>query len=112
MVSRSLQDHFAQTSDYDLSQSNQLVRVVVTCVNRKATMPARDLRLGTYPTDLRARATQWTRRLHSPKSDLLEARHLYQGEHWSVVKRIADQAKGGCYTCVINKGDKACPPGG
>ena len=55
-------------------------------------MPARDLRLGTYPTDLRARATQWTRRLDSPKSDLLEARHLYQGEHWSVVKQMVDQA--------------------
>jgi len=60
-------------------------------------MPARDLRLGTYPTDLRARATQWTRRLDSPKSDLLEARHLYQGEHWSVVKRMVDRASNfGC----------------
>lgn len=97
MVSRSLQDHFAQTSDYDLSQSNQLVRVVVTCANRKAMVPSRDLRLGTYPADLRARATQWTRRLEAPKTDPLEARDLYKGEHWSVVKRIADQSSGfGC----------------
>ena len=64
-------------------------------------MPARDLRLGTYPTDLRARATQWTRRRDSPKSDLLEARHLYQGEHWSVVKRMIDRASNfGCIADV------------
>ena len=92
IVSRSLQDHFAETPDYDLSQSNQLVRVVVTCANRKVTVPSRDLRLGTYPIGLDARHTQWTRRLGSPKSDPLEARHLYQGEHWSVVKRMVDQA--------------------
>ena len=92
IVSGSLQDHFAEPADYDLSRSNQLVRVVVTCANRKVAVPSRDLRLGTYPTGLRARATRWTRRLDSPKSDRLEARHLYQGEHWSVVKRMADQA--------------------
>jgi hypothetical protein len=91
-VSRSLQDHFAEPADYDLSQSNQLVRVVVTCANRKVAVPSRDLRLGTYTTGLRARATQWTSRLDSPRTDPFEARHLYQGEHWSVVKRMVDQA--------------------
>ena len=55
-------------------------------------MPLRDLRLGTYPTDLHARANRWTRRLESPKTDPFEARRLYQGEHWSVVKRMVDQA--------------------
>ena len=75
-----------------MSQSNQLVRVVVTCANRKAAVPSRDLRLSNYPTDLRTRAAQWTKRLDSPKTDLLEARHLYQGEHWSVVKGMVDQA--------------------
>ena len=75
-----------------MSQSNQLVRVVVTCANRKVVVPSRDLRLGTYPTDLRTRANRWTKRLDSPRTDPLEARHLYQGEHWSVVKRMVDQA--------------------
>ncbi len=75
-----------------MSQSNQLVRVVVTCANRKVAVPSRDLRLGTYPTDLRTRANRWTKRLDSPRTDPLEARHLYQGEHWSVVKRMVDQA--------------------
>jgi len=92
IVSRSLQDHFAEPADYDLSQSNQLVRVVVTCANRKVTAPSDDLRLGYYKADLRTRATRWTRRLDSPRTDPFEARHLYQGEHWSIVKRMVDQA--------------------
>ena len=81
-----------------MSRSNQLVRVVVTCANRKVTVPSRDLRLGTYPTGLHARATRWTSRLDSPRSDRLEARHLYQGEHWSVVKRMVDRA--GDFGCI------------
>ena len=56
------------------------------------TAPSDDLRLGYYKADLRARATRWTRRLGSPRTDPFEARHLYQGEHWSVVKRMVDQA--------------------
>jgi len=99
IVSRSLQDHFAETPDFDLSRSNQLVRVVVTCASRKVTVPSRDLRLGTYPMGLPARATRWTRRLDSPNSDRLEARHLYQGEHWSVVKRMVDQASD--FGCIV-----------
>ncbi len=75
-----------------MSRSDRLVRVVVTCADRKAMDPRSDLKLGTYAKTLGTRASRWISRLDSPKSDRLEAKNLYQGEHWSVVRQITDTA--------------------
>ena len=64
-------------------------------------MPPRDLRLGTYPMDLGDRATRWTSRLDSPKSERVEAKHLYRAEHWPVVKQIIDGAGEYCCTAEV-----------
>lgn len=94
-------DHHDHPTDLDLNRTNQLVQIVVACANRKVEAAPPDLRLGTYPPDLRTRSEQWTKRLGSPRSYGIEARNLYQGEHWSVVKQIADQAGHSGYAAEI-----------
>jgi hypothetical protein len=68
------------------------VNLVVSCTKRKtrAARPALRLRdlAGLATVEERARA--WARRLQAERADLLPARDLYCGDHWSVVRSIAE----------------------
>ncbi len=75
-----------------MNRANQLVRVVINCASRKTKAPLSDLRLRGYPKTLEIRATRWIDRIKSPESDRIEANDLYQGEHWSVVRKIVETA--------------------
>ena len=84
-----------------MNQMNRLVRVVVNCASRKTKAPLSDLRLRGYPKTPERRATRWIDRIESPKSELIEANDLYQGEHWSVVKKIANSANAVGWTAEV-----------
>ena len=66
----------------------QVVRVVVSCTDRKRLAPRPDLQLRTYPDELTSRAAAWLARLDAVASPPVPAGELYQGEHWSVVRRL------------------------
>ena len=70
----------------------QLVRIVVSCSDRKSTEVASDLRLAAYPDNLEERATRWIDRLNRPGGKIVPANQLYQGEHWSVVQKLTSTA--------------------
>ena len=70
----------------------QLVRIVVSCSDRKSTEVASDLRLAGYPDNLEERATRWIDRLNRPGGKIVPANQLYQGEHWSVVQQLTSTA--------------------
>lgn len=64
------------------------VNLIVSCTKRKARAARAALRL----RDLEPTATvaEWVRRLQAERSDLLPARDLYCGDHWAVVRSLAD----------------------
>ena len=75
----------------------QVVRIVVSCSDRKSIPPSPDLRLGAYVDDLAARSARWIDRIGHPVGETIPARHLYKGEHWSVVRQLpAAGAESGC----------------
>lgn len=68
---------------------NDVINLVLTCTNRKATVApapfqARSLR----GTSIASRARTWSDRL-SERNDGVPAATLYKGDHWSVVQSIA-----------------------
>jgi len=71
--------------------------VIVTCANRKSLPIPSYLQLGEVPgTSAIERARTWIARLADTGSaPQVPASDLYAGEHWSVVRRFAEQAQPG-----------------
>ena len=70
--------------------TDRLVRVVVSCADRKVTAAPPSLELRAYQRDLGERAKAWMARLERPATDRVPAASLYRGEHWSVAKRLTE----------------------
>ena len=69
------------------------INVVVTCTKRKRLVPADGLKVRDIPADhLDGAFEEWRRRLERSDSETLAARHLYAGDHWSVVQSLEKEA--------------------
>jgi hypothetical protein len=69
------------------------MHVVVTCTDRKTARAPSELAVRTLPkgpTSLRA--TEWTKRLESSRTERIPVRELYIGNHWSIVKSLEAEA--------------------
>jgi hypothetical protein len=76
-----------------MDSGNAVTNIVVTCANRKRFEVPSELTvrsLGRLP--LRRRAEKWIDRLTSLEARSVPAIDLYAGEHWSVVRSLADAA--------------------
>lgn len=71
------------------------VHVVVTCTKRKTRAPAEGLRLGGVGGGTpEARAAAWMERLRAAEGSTATALELYAGDHWSVVRGLAEAGAG------------------
>lgn len=82
------------------------VNLIVSCTKRKTRAAAAFLRLRGVPVvaSIEHRATEWLRRLRSARSDLLPARQLYAGAHWSVVRAIDEREAVRVWICSAGYG--------
>lgn len=69
------------------------LHIVVTCTNRKRKPVGRSLHLRNVPgEDVEARHREWLNRLRSEPSQAVPAPELYCGDHWFVVRDLAEKA--------------------
>src|SRR5437868_12287553 len=67
------------------------VNLIVSCTKRKTRHATASLRLRDLPgpATVEERSGAWISRLQAARSDLTPARDLYCGDHWAVVRSIA-----------------------
>lgn len=72
------------------------VNLIVSCTKRKTRDARASLRLRDLvtPATVEERAGRWIHRLRAERSGLVSARHLYCGDHWAVVRSIAESVAG------------------
>jgi hypothetical protein len=72
------------------------VNLIVSCTKRKTRDARASLRLRDLagPATVEERVGAWIRRLRAERSGLLPARGLYCGDHWAVVRSIAEGVPG------------------
>ncbi len=69
------------------------INIVVTCTKRKSQPATSNLRLRSVRAKTVAEKLDiWLNRLGAASSELLPGRELYAGDHWSIVKSLADTA--------------------
>ena len=69
------------------------INIVVPCTKRKSRLATSDLQLRTIRSStLREKHRIWLQRLRYASGDVLPARELYAGDHWSVVRSLAEAA--------------------
>ena len=69
------------------------INVVVTCTKRKRLLPADGLKMRDVQADhLDVAFEEWRWRLERSDAETLTARHLYSGDHWSVVQSLEEKA--------------------
>ena len=65
------------------------INLVVTCTKRKRLLPADGLKMREIDADhVDGAFEEWRRRLEQSDAKTLAARHLYSGDHWSVVQSL------------------------
>jgi len=63
--------------------------VITSCTNRKKNTEYGPRRLGLYSsTKLSSRSQQWLQVLQESSEEVVSARELYAGDHWSVIKSL------------------------
>ena len=89
---------------------SQRVNIVVTCTKRKRVSPTVDLRLrDVHAPDPRTGFSLWLERLSNSTAEHVPARHLYAGDHWSIVETLEGAAaasgfKAGIWVCSAGYG--------
>jgi len=71
------------------------IRAIVTCADRKRAEPVPSLLLRSHHGTVGERSVAWIERLNNPSTDRFEARELYQGEHWSEVRKLEQSSDAG-----------------
>jgi len=74
---------------------NDLTKLIVitSCTNRKKNTEYGPRRLGLYSsTRLSGRSQQWLQALQEPSVEVVPARELYAGDHWSVMRSLSGLA--------------------
>src|SRR5262245_1787723 len=70
------------------------LNLVVTCTKRKRRTVPRELRLqDVRPSPIENRAREWLTRLRTTAVEPMSAEQLYAGDHWCVVRSLAQNAK-------------------
>lgn len=83
----------ALTGVETLAGARPAIHVVTTCTDRKMRAVSTELRARALPIhDLAARLRAWTERLDMEAESSLPALELYAGDHWQVVRSMADLA--------------------
>jgi hypothetical protein len=93
-------------SNHNYAWSYMGVNLIVSCTKRKTREALAPLRLRDLPaTDsTEVRAAEWLRRLRTPRTGPVPARHLYAGDHWSVVRTIAGRDDVRIWICSAGYG--------
>ena len=69
------------------------INIVVPCTKRKSRLATSDLQLRTIRSStLQEKHRIWVQRLRRASADVLRARELYAGDHWSVVRSLVEAA--------------------
>jgi hypothetical protein len=71
------------------------MNVVVTCTKQKTRTPSERLQLrNLQSTSVERRASQWFNLLQSSQDEVLPAKQLYAGDHWSVARELTQPGRG------------------